>query len=126
MAYVYFNPNSNGDKLTDHSVRAISKVLGKEWEDVYIGLCAVGHSHKDMPSSPYSIETFMKEKGFEKKAISFSYPRCTTVKKFSEENSKGRILLITENYIVALVDGDYYDIYDSGNEEVIYYYSEVR
>ena len=126
MAYVYSNPNPNGDKLTDCSVRAVSKTLGKDWEDAYIGLCAVGHSHKDMPSSPYSIEIYMKENGFERMVLPSIFPRCITVKKFSEDNAKGRYLLITENYIVALVDGDYFDIYDCGNEEVIYYYSEVK
>lgn len=126
MAYVYFNLNSNGDRLTDYSVRAIAKVLGKEWEDAYIGLCAIGHSYKDMPSSPYVIGMYMKEHGYEKKVIPTSFPQCTTVKKFSEENTEGKFLLFTENYIVALIDGDYFDIFDCGKEEVIYYYSEVK
>lgn len=126
MAYVYSNPNPNENKLTDCSVRAVAKTLGKDWEDAYIGLCAVGHSYKDMPSSPFIIGTYMKEHGFEKKVLPSSYPRCTTVKKFSEENTEGRFLLITENYIVASINGDYFDIYDCGNEEVIYYYLEVK
>lgn len=126
MAYVYSNPNPNGDKLTDCSVRAVAKVLGKDWEDAYIGLCAIGHSYKDMPSSPYCIETYMKEQGFEKTVLSPAYPRCTTVSTFSEENKTGKFLLVTENYIVTTVDGDYFDIFDCGNEEVLYYYSEVN
>ena len=126
MAFVYHNHNPNGDRIIDCSVRAIAKVLGKEWEDAYIGLCALGHSYKEMPHSSYVIEMYMKEFGYEKKVISSISPQCTTVKRFSDENSEGKFVLVTENYTVAVIDGDYYDIWDCGDEIVLCYYKEVK
>lgn len=34
----------------------------------------------------------------------------------------GRYLLALDQHVVAVVDGDYYDTWDSGNEIPIYYW----
>lgn len=37
--YQYFNPNPDGIRVGDCTVRAISKATGKPWNEVYLGLC---------------------------------------------------------------------------------------
>ena len=37
MAYVFYNPNPKNRRVGDCSVRAISKALGSDWQDAYIG-----------------------------------------------------------------------------------------
>ena len=53
-------------------------------------------------------------------------PNCYTVKDFCEEHPKGKYLLKLDDFIaghvVTVVDGDYYDSWDSGDEVVDYYY----
>lgn len=124
MAYVFYNPNKNGRRTIDCSVRAISKVLDKDWEEIYIGLCAEGLMYKDMPSSAYVIGMYLRKHGYEQKFIPYICPDCTSVRKFSEQHNKGKFVLVTEEHMVAVVDGDYYDTWDSGDEIVIYYYME--
>ena len=124
MAFVYYNPNPNNSHTGDCSVRAIAKVLNKDWEDVYIGLCAEGLMYRDMPTSAYVIGMYLKRHGYEQKFIPRICPDCTVVKKFAEDHPTGSFIVITDGHMVAVVDGDYYDTWDSGNEVVLYYYME--
>ena len=38
MSYVYFNENPAGRSVGDCAVRAVSKALGKTWEEAYVEL----------------------------------------------------------------------------------------
>lgn len=49
-------------------------------------------------------------------------PECYTVADFCWDNPYGYYLLATGTHAVAVIDGDYYDTWDSGNESVAYYY----
>ena len=40
MPYVFYNPNPKKHRVNDCSVRALCKVLRKEWADVYSMLCS--------------------------------------------------------------------------------------
>lgn len=52
-AYVFFNNNPSNKRVGDCAVRAVSKAVGQDWTDAYIGLCAEGLAPRDMPSSNY-------------------------------------------------------------------------
>ena len=124
MAYVFFNPNPKNKRVGDCAVRAISKAIGMEWSDAYTNLCAEGLIFKDMPSSNYVWGMFLKKHGFEEHMISSVCPQCVTVEQFAKEHPKGRFVLATQNHVVAVIDGTYFDTWDSGNEIVLYYYKK--
>lgn len=46
-----YNPNPNGARVGDCTVRAVSGALGQEWSDTFIGLCIEGMVLGDMPSA---------------------------------------------------------------------------
>lgn len=122
MAYVYFNPNPQNQRVGDCAVRAVCKALGKTWEDAYTGLCAEGFNYGDMPSSNYVWGMMIRHFGFEQKMIPSICPKCTTVSRFAEDHPKGRYVLACQNHVVAVVDGNYYDSWDSGDEIILYYF----
>ena len=124
MAFVFYNNNPNGNYVGDCSIRAIAKALGKTWEDAYIALCAEGLMYHDMPSSPYVIGMYLKKQGYERKMIPNICPDCTTLRAFVEDHKTGTFIIVTDGHIVTAIDGDYYDIWDSGDEIVLYYYME--
>lgn len=123
MAFVYFNPNPYNNRVGDCSVRAICKALDKDWEDAYIGLCAEGLSYKDMPSANYVWGMHLRKAGFEQEIVPSICPNCITVENFAEQHDVGRYVLACQNHVVTVVDGDYYDSWDSGNEIVLYFWS---
>lgn len=124
MPYVFFNNNPKNARVGDCSVRAVSKAIGQSWQDAYIGLCAEGLAYKDMPSANYVWGMYLKKYGFEERMISSICPNCVTVSQFAKDHSKGRYVLACQNHVVTVIDGDYFDTWDSGNEIVLYYYKK--
>lgn len=124
MPFIFYNPNPKNKRVGDCAVRAISKAIGADWTDAYIGLATEGLACKDMPSSNYVWGMYLRKFGFEEKAIENICPACTTVKQFTENHPKGRYVLATQNHVIAAIDGDYYDTWDSGEEIVIYFYKK--
>ena len=124
MPYVFFNNNPKNLRVGDCAVRAVSKAINQSWQDAYIGLCAEGLAYKDMPSANYVWGMYLKKYGFEERMISSICPNCVTVSQFAKDHSKGRYVLACQNHVVTVIDGDYFDTWDSGNEIVLYYYKK--
>lgn len=124
MPYVFFNNNPKNQRVGDCAVRAVSKAIGQDWHDAYIGLCAEGLALKDMPSANYVWGMYLKKYGFEEHMISSVCPQCTTVAQFAKDHPKGRYVLACQNHVVAAIDGSYFDSWDSGSEIVLYFYKK--
>ena len=120
--YINYNPNPLQNHVGDCTVRAISKALNQDWEDTYLNLCLYGFSMCDMPSSNAVWGAYLKSKGFERFVIPNTCPNCYSVKEFCEENPEGTFLLALGSHVVAVENGNYYDIWDSGNEIPIYFW----
>lgn len=120
--YVYFNDNPVGSRVGDCAVRAISKALDISWEDAYAKLVVNGFRMADMPSSNNVIASVLRMHGFRREAIPDSCPECYTIKDFVEDHPKGTYIVGTGNHVVAVVDGRYYDSWNSGDEVPIYYW----
>lgn len=122
MAFVYYNPNPSGKRVGDCVIRGIAKVTGQDWEQVYIDVCAQGFKCHDMPAANTVWGEYLKRQGFIRKILPDICPNCYTVKDFCENSPKGTYLLATGTHVVAVIDGDYYDAWDSGNEIPVYYF----
>ena len=122
MAYIYSNPNPMKNLVGDCVIRGISILTGKPWEYVYIDIVIQGYDMYDMPSSNEVWGAYLKNEGYVKRIISNNCPDCYTVKDFCQDHSRGKYLLATGSHVIAVIDGDYYDTWDSGNEIPIYYF----
>lgn len=123
MSYIYFNPNPMGKRVGDCVIRAISKLTGRDWESTYLGIMAAGFELCDMPSSNNVWAAYLKRLGYRRNVIPNTCPNCYTVRDFCLDNPHGIFLLATGSHVVTVVDGDYYDAWDSGDEVPIYYWS---
>lgn len=120
----YFNSNPKNQHVGDCAVRAISKAIGTDWSDAYIGLCSEGLVLRDMPNSNYVWGMYLRKFGFEEHMINSICPNCVSVAQFVAIHPKGRYVLATQNHVIAAIDGKYFDTWDSGNEIVLYYYKK--
>ena len=122
--FVYYNPNPIHESVGDCTVRAISRVLKLDWHQAYLNIVMQGYMTYDMPSANHVWGEFLKTKGFSKHTIGPSCPDCYTVKDFCKDNPTGTYVLGTGDHVIAVVNGDYFDTWDSGNEVPIYYFEK--
>lgn len=77
---------------------------------------------KDMPSSNEVWQSYLINKGFKRFIVPNTCPNCYTVKQFCEEHKNGIYLLATGSHVIAVIGGNYFDTWDSGNEVIIFYF----
>lgn len=121
MAYIYYNPNPLHKSTIDCTVRAVARLFDADWDWAFIVLMIESYAQKSLPSSDKVWSDFLRKHGFEKYMIPNTCPDCYTVKRFADDHPHGRYLLKTNEHVVSVVNGDYYDAFDSGDEIPIYF-----
>lgn len=122
MAYIYFNPNPSGKRVGDCVIRAVGKLTKQDWETTYLEIAMAGFELCDMPSSNSVWAAYLKRKGYRRRVIPDTCPNCYTVRDFCRDYPHGRFLLATGSHVVAVVNGDYFDAWDSGDEVPVYFW----
>lgn len=118
----HYNPNPTGARVGDCTVRAISKATGQTWQQTYLELCIYGLMYSDMPSANSVWGAYLRNKGFSRSVIPDSCPDCYTVEEFTKEHPVGTFILALSGHVVCVVDGDFYDSWDSGSMIPIYFW----
>lgn len=122
MGYVRTNPNPMKNLNNDCVIRAISIVNDSTWDETYLDLLAKGFFMKGMPSSNEVWASYLHDLGYTRKILPDTCPDCYTVKNFIEDYPTGRYILATGSHLVAVINGNYFDTWDSGEEIPIYYW----
>lgn len=120
--YVYYNPNPDKIDTTDCVIRAICKINGKSWKNVYLELCAYGLSMYAWGDTNRVWNAYLIDNGFSRYLVPESCPNCYTVRDFVSDNPDGKFILATGSHVVAVVNGNYFDTRDSGDEFPVYYF----
>lgn len=124
MAYRAYNPNPDGKRVGDCTVRAISAASGKSWEEVYIALAVEGFALHDMPSANRVWGSVLRRHGWHRQALPNTCPDCYTVADFAADHPAGAYILALPSHVVTVIDGDWLDTWDSGEETPLYYWQK--
>lgn len=124
--WIEFNNNPVGRRVGDCSVRAVSKALGMSWEAAYVALVMNGLQMGDMPSSDGVWGATLRQNGFSRKSIPATCPDCYDIKEFCKEFPIGTYVVGTGGHVVTVVNGDYFDSWDSGDEVPQFYWTAER
>lgn len=124
MMWREFNNNPLGKSTGDCVVRAISKALGKSWQETYIDLCLQGYKMSEWGSSNPVWDAYLRKKGFRHFVIPNTCPDCYTIQDFANEHEKGIYIVATDTHAVAIINGVIFDTWDSSHEIPTYYYSK--
>lgn len=119
MAFRFANPNPCNILVGDCSIRACSIAAGKSWATTHADICALSNLRCNMPSANVVWGEYLNKQGF--KTIT-DIPFGVTVKQFCDSHPYGTFVLGLGTHVVTVIDGDYYDIWDSGDEIVSYYF----
>ena len=118
----YYNPNPKELVTGDCTIRALCKALDKDWDDVYIMTSAIGQIMKEMPSANRVWGAVLKDNGFARRDALDVLPPKFTVKDFCDAFPDGVYVLGLDGHVVTVIDGIYYDTWDSGNMRILYYW----
>lgn len=127
--YKYYQPNKKDikDRQGDCVVRALTKVMNKTWLEVFNELIPYAIEIQCMPNSKTCYEKYLKDNGFEYRGISNKKgSKRPTVESFTKEHKAGTFFLNVANHVVSVVDGIYYDTWDSGQCCLYGYYEKEK
>ncbi len=124
--FISENANPINKRIGDCTVRAISKALGQDWEKTYADLSLQGFMLYDMPSANHVWGAYLKSKGFRRAVIPDECPDCYTVRDFCTDHPTGCYVLSISGHVVAVVEGNYYDTWDSGDQIPLYYWYKAN
>lgn len=134
MGYIYHNENPFGLDVGDCVIRAITTALSYNWFMVHDELSFLSRKMADMPSSNRVWKEYLTGKGWKEVVVDNSCPNCFSVKEFCKKHKKGRFILstcsiestnniiVTASHVIAVIDGDYYDTWDSGADVPLSYF----
>lgn len=124
--YSELNINPEKKQTGDCVIRAIGTVTDKEWDDTFLELMAKAFQMKEMPSQNNVWGAYLHDLGFKRFVIEDTCPDCYNVKDFAQDHPKGRYVVGTGTHVIAVIDGNYYDTWDSGEEIPVYYWEKEK
>ena len=131
--YVYYQPNEkskeNRDSFGDCSIRALSKALNVTWIEAFelqIPICRREQVCNIFFAPAKVRNRLIAELGFEYHGISNKKgSKRPTVDEFAKTHRSGSYICNVANHEVAVVDGKYFDTWDSGHCSLYGYYEYI-
>jgi hypothetical protein len=117
------NENPVNARVGDCVIRAISTALNQDWMKTYAELCIYGSIFCDLPSSNAVWASYLAKNSYKRVAIPNDC-NCYTVEDFCKDHPKGIYILGTGTHALTVIDGDYFDVWNSGQETPIYYFKK--
>jgi hypothetical protein len=119
--FVKYNPNPLQKNTGDCVIRMLTLVTGESWGTCYANLALKGLEMAEMPSANVVWISFLQDMGFKKYIIPNSCPSCYTIQDFCNDHPTGLYVVGTGTHVVAVLNGQYYDSWDSGDEIPVFY-----
>ena len=128
--FVYFQPNKKDlkDRYADCTIRALCKALDVSWLEAFdltIPICR-REQVSNLFDAPASVRhAFLAELGFGYTPISNKRGSTRpTISEFAKDHPTGRHIVVVAHHVVAVVDGMYYDTWDSGRRTLYGFYTK--
>ena len=122
--FKYFNPNYKANHgVGDCSVRAVAKALNISWDTAYALITAKGFELGNMPSGNEVWGAVLRDNGFHREIIPNVCPDCYSVQDFAKDNPIGTYIVGTDGHVVTIVDGDWYDTWNSQDVVPLYFWT---
>lgn len=120
--FKYYNPNPHGRETGDCVIRAVSKAMGQDWGLTYLDLSLQGYLMGTVLTNNDVWGAYLRGNGYVREMVADGCAECGTIRDFCKAYPKGTYVVGTGSHAVAVIDGEYHDAWDSGNEIPLYYY----
>lgn len=113
--WIKVNPNPEKKEVPDCVIRAICIALNKPWLETSDELYSVARKDFSVTSDDRVWGHYLFDLGFKPFLLPITCQRCTTINEFTKMYPSGTYIIGTGTHAVAVIDGNYYDSWDSGN-----------
>lgn len=113
--WIEANPNPKKKEVPDCVIRAICIALNKPWLEVFDELNSVARQDYSVSLDDNVWGHYLYMQGFKPFLLPSKCPRCITIKAFTKMYPYGTYIIGTGTHAVAVIDGNYYDSWDSGD-----------
>ncbi len=121
--FQYYQPNPvRTDPVGDCTVRALSKALDISWEKAHVMLDYASYMMGDISNSNTVLAAVLRQNGFYLGRLPNGCHDCLTVEEFTQVFPRGTYLIGTGSHVVCVQDGIAYDSWNSGGENVLYFF----
>jgi hypothetical protein len=107
--YKYYNNNPHNRHIDDCSIRALSLLTNRSWNDTYEELSYLANQDSLMMDSVAFLENYLDDR----------YPRechySKTIGEFANEYPYGKYAVSTNGHLTAIVNGNIMDTFDPSN-----------
>ena len=117
--FTFYNPNPQGNYVGDCVIRALCKLLDRDWESVYLDVCLQGFMMKDMPSANHVWGAYLRSQGYSQHTLPNTCPDCYTVQDFCNDYPQGKYMLATDTHVIAVETKKRYQKYEVVEQMVI-------
>ena len=122
VRWVEYNPNPNSNNTGDCSIRAYCAAENIEWDKAYDIACKYGKVFSLMPNDKKTCKNILEEEfGYEYHKMQKD-ERGKTVNQVAIDFPVGTYILDCGKHFVTIIDGEYYDSWDSGKKKVRGYF----
>lgn len=126
--YKYYQPNKKDlkDEYYDCVIRAFTKALNMEWLEVFDELHPLSRELQIPYNCRPCYEKYLEQKGLKYTGISNKKgTKRPTVDEFAKTHKTGTYILRVAHHLVTVVDGIYYDTWDSGRKSMYGYWEVI-
>lgn len=124
--YKFYQPNPQEKRTDDCVIRALTKALDVDWETASIYAIIQQIRDADVYTKNYVWGNLLLRNGYTKHHLPDTCPDCYTIRDFADDHKQGTFIVGTGDHVVAVIDGDYYDTFDSGDAVPVVYYRKER
>lgn len=114
--WIKANPNPAKKEVPDCVIRAVCIALNKPWLETSDELYEVARKDYSVTSDDNVWGHYLYQLGFKPILLPHDCPKCVTIDQFTKMYPYGIYIIGTGYHAVAIINGNYYDSWDSGNE----------
>ena len=113
-----YNPNPRFRRVGDCAIRACCKATNRTWNEVFDDLAQIAYRQKDVLSANKVWGEYLADNGY----VRYEPDYPMDVYKFCCNFPHGTYVLGLDGHVVTVVDGMFYDTWDSSGKSVIYFW----
>lgn len=119
--YKPLNKNPVARRTTDCTIRALAKIFNTDWLTIFDEIAMEARRQYDMMDANNVWINWLYKQGFELYGILNTCPNCYTIRDFCIDHPTGSYIVGTGTHAVAVVNGDWYDTFNSGDLVPLFY-----